>query len=92
MLCPMQMATYTCRPAQSWSGGLTIKCNKAIAVKIDDDNTFTVHRTEGPKINGVACAGSKPAPPGHSHDGLATIQSSALRVGTVTRNHIVSRH
>ena len=64
MLCPMQMATYTCRPAQSWSGGLTIKCNKAIAVKIDDDNTFTVHRTEGPKINGVACAGSKPARPG----------------------------
>jgi len=39
----VQMSTFVCRQPQDWSGGLTVKCNKAIAIRIDDNNVFTVH-------------------------------------------------
>jgi hypothetical protein len=55
----MQMSTFVCRQPQDWSGGLTVKCNKAIAIRIDDNNVFTVHNKEGPKINGERCTYSK---------------------------------
>ena len=55
----VQMATRVCREPQSWSGGLTIKCANAVAIRIDDSNVFTIHKDKGTRINGEEIKHSK---------------------------------
>jgi hypothetical protein len=55
----VQMATYTCNRKQKWSGGLSVKCNKAIGVRVDGQNVFTVHKNQGSKYNGKRLTGCK---------------------------------
>jgi hypothetical protein len=63
----VQMATRVCREPQSWSGGLTIKCANAVAIRIDDSNVFTIHKDKGTRINGEEIKHSKRRLPVCSH-------------------------
>ena len=53
----VEMATYTCRKAQPWSGGLSIKCNVAIAIRTPKGKILTVHKDHGATYDGVHCEG-----------------------------------
>lgn len=53
----VQMVTYVCRPKQRWSGGLTVKCNQAIAIRMAGGNVISVHKDKGARFNGKKVQG-----------------------------------
>ena len=42
--------TYQCNSRQRWSGGLSVKCNRAIGVRIDHNNVFTLNKDWGGRV------------------------------------------
>lgn len=55
----VQMLTYQCNSRQRWSGGLTVKCNRKIGVRIDGQNVFTADKDRGFRANARGMNGCK---------------------------------
>lgn len=70
----VQQQIVYCRPAQPWSGGLTVKCNDGLAVRIDKDHVLETSKSNQKlKLNGVAL------PKGTKTVGDVTIKAELLQ-------------